>query len=56
MNLKTKILTVMPKSFPCILSYEEYDELNEDEIELYTEAVAKLQEKMLQVAENFLKL
>ncbi len=56
MNLKTKILTVMPKSFPYILSYEEYDELNEDEIELYTEAVAKLQEKMLQVAEKFLKI
>lgn len=56
MRLSRKILTVMPKSFPDILSYEDYEEMNEDEIRLYGDAAGELQEKMLETAENFLKI
>ena len=56
MNLKTKLLRVMPKSFPYILSYEEYDKMNEDEIQLYSDAARELMEKMLQTAEKFFKI
>lgn len=53
MNLRRKILTVMPKSFPYILSYEDYDKMNDIEIQLYSDAARELMEKMLETAENF---
>ena len=56
MSLRRKIQTVMPKSFPNILSYENYEKMNEDEIQMYGNAARKLQEKMIQTAENFLKI
>lgn len=56
MIIDRKILTVMPKSFPVILSYEDYESLSEDEFNMYSEAGEKLKEKMLQTAEKFLKI
>lgn len=56
MCLSRKILTVMPKSFPNILSYADYENMDEDEIQLYGDAAVELLEKMLQTAENFLKI
>ena len=50
MVIDRKILTVMPKSFPVILSYEEYESLSEDEFNMYSEAGEKLKEKMLRMA------
>ena len=50
MVIDRKILTVMPKSFPVILSYEDYESLSEDEFNMYSEAGEKLKEKMLQIA------
>lgn len=55
MTLARKILTVMPESFPVILSYEDYGELDESEIQMYSDAEGKLKEKMLRTAEKFLK-
>ena len=45
-----KILTVMPESFPVIMSYDDYGRLNEYELQMYGEAEEKLREKMLQTA------
>ncbi len=45
-----KILMVMPKSFPNILSYEDYESLSEEESQMYSEAGEKLKEKMLRTA------
>lgn len=56
MRLSRKILTVMPKSFPDILSYADYEKMDEDEIQMYGDAAGELLEKMLQTAENFLKI
>ncbi len=56
MCLNRKLLTVLPKSFPNILSYADYNEMNETEIQLYGDAVGELLEKMLQTADNFLKI
>lgn len=56
MRLRRKIQTVMPKSFPNILSYADYEKMDEDESQMYGEAAGELQEKMLQTAENFLKI
>lgn len=56
MNFRRKILTVTPKSFPDILSCEDYEELDEDEIQIYGDATEKLKEKMLQTADKFLKI
>ncbi len=50
MVIDRKILTIMPKSFPVILSYEEYESLSEDEFNMYSEAGEKLKEKMLRMA------
>ena len=50
MVIDRKILTIMPKSFPNILSYEEYESLSEAEAQMYSEAEKKLKEKMLQTA------
>ncbi len=50
MVIDRKILTIMPKSFPKILSYEEYESLSEDEFDMYSEAGEKLKEKMLRMA------
>ena len=50
MVIDRKILMVMPKSFPVILSYEEYESLSEDEFNMYSEAGEKLKEKMLRMA------
>ena len=50
MVIDRKILTVMPKSFPVILSYEDYESLSEDEFNMYSEAGEKLKEKMLRMA------
>lgn len=55
-TLGRKILTVMPKSFPDILSYEDYEKLDEDEIQMYGDAAEELKEKMLQTADKFLKI
>lgn len=56
MTLGRKILIVMPKSFPDILSYADYEKLDEDEIQMYSDAEEKLKEKMLRTAEKFLKI
>ena len=56
MSLRRKILTVMPKSFPDLLSYKDYEEMDEDEIQMYEDVAGELQEKMIQAAENFLKI
>jgi len=56
MTLSQKILTEMPESFPYILNYEDYDRMNDDEIQLYSNAAKELMEKMLLTAENFLKI
>lgn len=45
-----KILMVMPKSFPNILSYEDYESLSEEESQMYSEAGEELKEKMLRTA------
>ena len=50
MVIDRKILTVMPKSFPKILSYEDYESLTEDEFNMYSEAGEELKEKMLRMA------
>ena len=50
MVIDRKILTVMPKSFPKILSYEDYESLSEDEFNMYSEAGEELKEKMLRMA------
>lgn len=50
MVIDRKILMIMPKSFPVILSYEEYESLSEDEFNMYSEAGEKLKEKMLRMA------
>lgn len=51
-----KILTVMPESFPDILSCEDYEKLDGDEIQMYGNAAAELREKMLRTADKFLKI
>lgn len=56
MTLVRKILMVMPESFPVILSYEDYGKLDENEIQMYSDAEGKLKEKMLRTAEKFLKI
>ena len=56
MLLRRKIQTVMPKSFPDILSYADYEKMNKDESKMYGDAAGELQEKMLQTAGNFLKI
>ncbi len=38
MTIDRKFLTVMPKSFPIILSYEDYENLDENEIQMYYDA------------------
>ena len=50
MVIGRKILTVMPKSFPNILSYKDYENLSETETQMYRKAEEKLKEKMLQIA------
>ncbi len=50
MVIDRKILTIMPKSFPVILSYEDYESLSEDEFNMYSEAGEKLKEKILRMA------
>ena len=56
MALCRKILNVMPKSFPYMLSYADYDQMNEDEVQLYSDAAKELLENMLHTAEKFLRL
>lgn len=56
MSLKRKIQTVMPKSFPDILSRADYETMNENELLIYGDAAGKLKEKMLQVSEEFLQI
>ena len=56
MRLSRKILTVLPKSFPNILSYADYEKMDEDEICIYGDAAGELLDKMLRTAENFLKI
>ena len=50
MVIDRKILMIVPKSFPKILSYEDYESLTEDEFNMYSEAGEKLKEKMLRMA------
>lgn len=56
MCLSRKILTALPKSFPNILSYADYENMDEDEVQLYGDAAFELKDKMLQTAEKFLKI
>lgn len=56
MRLSRKIRTVMPKSFPDILSYEDYEKMTENELMIYGDAALELKEKMLQISEEFLKI
>ena len=56
MALCRKILNVMPKSFPYMLSYADYDQMNEGEVQLYSDAAKELLENMLHTAEKFLRL
>lgn len=56
MCLSRKVLTLLPKSFPNILSYTDYENMDEDEIQMYGDAAGELLEKMLQTSENFLKI
>ncbi len=56
MSLRRKIQTIMPKSFPDILSYDDYEKIDEDELLMYGDVAEELKEKMLQVAEHFLKI
>ena len=50
MVIDRKILTIMPKSFPVILSYEDYEKMDEDEIRMYGDVAEELKEKMLRTA------
>jgi hypothetical protein len=56
MNLKIKIMSMMPDSFPMIMSYDDYGKLDEYEIQLYGDAEEKLKNKMLDVVNQFLKI
>jgi len=56
MCLSRKIQTVMPKSFPDILSYADYEKMTEDELLMYGDVAFELKEKMLQTADDFLKI
>lgn len=56
MRLSRKLQTVMPKSFPDILSYADYEAMSEDELQLYGDAAFELKDKMLRAAEEFLKI
>lgn len=56
MCLSRKIQTVMPKSFPDILSYMDYNKMDDDEVQLYGDAAFELKDKMLRTAEKFLKI
>lgn len=56
MSLSRKILTVLPKSFPNILSCADYEKMNEEELLIYGDAARELLEKMLRTAENFIKI
>jgi hypothetical protein len=56
MNLKVKIMSMMPDSFPMIMSYDDYGKLDEYEIQLYGDAEEKLKNKMLDVVNQFLKI
>lgn len=51
MNLIRKIITMKSLIFPMILSYHDYEEMNEDEIQLYHDAGYQLEEQMLEAAE-----
>lgn len=56
MCMSRKILTLLPKSFPNILSYADYEKMDEEEIQMYGDAAGELLGKMLQTSENFLKI
>lgn len=56
MCLSRKVLTLLPKSFPNILSYTDYENMDDDEVQLYGDAAFELKDKMLQTAEKFLKI
>ncbi|MDE6501786.1 MAG: hypothetical protein K2L10_06845 [Ruminococcus sp.] len=51
MNIRRKIFTAMPLSFPELLNYQDYETLNESEIQLYSDAENKLTEQMLDIIE-----
>ncbi len=51
MNIRRKIFTAMPISFPEILNYQDYETLNESEIQLYNDAENKLAKQMLDIIE-----
>jgi hypothetical protein len=56
MTLCRKIITVMPESFPMILSYEEYNTFNDDELQLYADAENKLTQQMLDTSLKFIEI
>jgi hypothetical protein len=56
MNLKLKIMSLMPYSFPMILCYEDYNKLDEYEIQLYSDAEEKLKNKMLDLINELMKI
>ena len=51
MNIKRKIITVMPIFFPELLNYRDYENLDESEIELYFDAEEKLKQEMIDIIE-----
>ncbi len=53
MTLTRKIYLSKPLSFPMLLSDVDYEQLNDVEIQMYTDAEEKLEEQMLSIAENF---
>lgn len=51
MNIKRKIVTVIPESFPELLNYRDYARLDETEIQLYSDAEEKLKNQMLDITD-----
>ncbi|MDE6034809.1 MAG: hypothetical protein K2G36_02750 [Ruminococcus sp.] len=51
MSTRSKIETLMSKSFPVIMSYKDYETLEETEYQIYCDAEYELREKMLDIAE-----
>lgn len=51
MNIKRKIVMVMPESFPELLNYQDYEKLDESEIQLYSDAEEKLKNQMLDITD-----
>jgi hypothetical protein len=55
-NLRLKIMGLIPDSFPMILDYEGYNELDDDEIQLYGDAEEKLKRSMLDEVNRIIEI